>query len=614
MARGGMASVYVAHDERLDRLVALKVMHPHLAESEQFTARFRQEARAAARISSPAVVPVYDQGAFHGQGYLVMELISGSNLRVFISSQEPLTLGLALDFLEQILNGLDAAHRVGVVHRDLKPENVLVNEDKQVKIADFGLARAASEITLSSTGSIMGTVAYLAPEVALRGSTDGRTDIYAAGIILYEMLTGTVPGDELANPVQVAMARVNEDIPSPSDVVPWLPPEVDDLVATFCARDARKRPASANAAAQLVAEVSAQLPPDQLDHVLPVPEEPALGSPSSRGTKQIRHHAKTTLLPVEPRVVQTSGSVAPPEGEHLTPKSRRRAALITAILLVIAIALGVWWWWQQYGPGAYVAVPELAGVSLEEAQTTLESMGLTYTVDYENSDDVPDGDIIRTQPAASEPLHKREDLTLFASLGVLYLTVPDLSDSTQAQAIELLKNEGLEVGQISEEWSATVKTGYVISSTPAFGEETPHYTEVNLVISKGPEPIVVADVVGMPADEAIQVLEDSGLEPTTIDVYSTEYAEGTVAAVDPEEGTTLTRGDAVSVSVSLGPEMIEVPNVYGKSSAEATQILEDAGFVVEVEQLASFFDSVGTQSPRAGTEAARGSVVRITVV
>lgn len=614
MARGGMASVYVARDERLDRLVALKVMHPHLAESEQFTARFRQEARAAARISSPAVVPVYDQGAFHGQGYLVMELISGANLRVFISSDEPLDLGLALDFTEQILNGLDAAHRVGVVHRDLKPENVLVDQDKQVKIADFGLARAASEITLSSTGSIMGTVAYLAPEVALRGSTDGRTDIYAAGIILYEMLTGTVPGGNLANPVQVAMARVNEDIPSPSNITPWLPATVDDLITSFCARDARKRPASASEAAKRVAQVRANLSDQVLAQELPTPQAPIIQSPSGQSTRPLGHHAKTTLLPVEPRVVQTSGSVAPPEAKRHGPSAHRTTIIVTVFMLIVALALGVWWWWQQYGPGSYFEIPELAGLSVEEAQTTLDSIGISSTIKYENSDDVPEGEIIRTRPAATELIHRREDLTLFASLGVLYLTVPDLADLTQDEAVTLLQAEGLQVGEVVAQWDSTVNAGYVISSDPPFGEKTPHYTDVNITVSKGPEPIDVPNVLGMDGDEAVELVEGAGLQAEVTQVYSTEYPEGSVAAVDPAEGTTLTRGSSVMISISMGPEMIRVPGVYGKSREEAIQVLEDAGFTVEVDQLAGFFDSVGAQSPRAGSEAPRGSTVRITVV
>ena len=259
LARGGMATVYVAHDERLDRPVALKVMHPHLAESADFVARFRREARAAARIVSPGVVSVFDQGVIHGQGFLVMELIDGTNLRALLQAQGAFTVSQSLQYTQDILEALRAAHRVGVIHRDIKPENVLVPSEGPVRVTDFGLARAASEVSMSTTGSMLGTVAYMAPEIATSGVCDARTDIYAVGIMLYEMLTGAVPWQgETA--MQMAYHHVNDSIPLPSEFEPWIPRELDDLVAALAAKDPEDRPLDAQEALDLLLRARASIP------------------------------------------------------------------------------------------------------------------------------------------------------------------------------------------------------------------------------------------------------------------------------------------------------------------------------------------------------------------
>ena len=259
LARGGMATVYVAHDERLDRPVALKVMHPHLAESADFVARFRREARASARIVSPGVVSVFDQGVIHGQGFLVMELIDGTNLRALLQAQGAFTVSQSLQYTQDILEALRAAHRVGVIHRDIKPENVLVPSEGPVRVTDFGLARAASEVSMSTTGSMLGTVAYMAPEIATSGVCDARTDIYAVGIMLYEMLTGAVPWQgETA--MQMAYHHVNDSVPLPSEFEPWIPRELDDLVAALAAKDPENRPLDAQEALDLLLRARASIP------------------------------------------------------------------------------------------------------------------------------------------------------------------------------------------------------------------------------------------------------------------------------------------------------------------------------------------------------------------
>lgn len=613
MARGGMASVYVARDERLDRPVALKLMHPHLAESEQFTARFRQEARAAARISHPGVVPVFDQGTFHGQGYLVMELVNGPDLRAFVQSTKPITLGQSLAFTEEILAALCAAHQAGVVHRDLKPENVLVAEDGTLKITDFGLSRAASEVSLSTTGSIMGTVAYLAPEVALRGSSDGRTDIYAVGIMLFELLTGELPGGSAVNPVQMALTRVNQDVPAPSTVVDWLPSEVDDLVQSFCSRNPVERPVSARDALAQVRRARAVVPDALLSKDLPH-LSPATTSGEPGQVTAVHSRAKTSMLRIEPNVVHTSGSLVRPEDKQMSSSSRLPLILITVFLLLAGLALGFWWWWQQYGPGAYLDLPDLEGKAVAQAEATLTEMNLASVIDYEHSDEVPEGSIIRTDPGGGSAVHKNEEVTLVVSSGVLMLGVPTTAGDPLEDAKKALTDAGFEVGSTSEEWSETVPEGSVVSTVPKASEEVAHYTPVDIVVSKGRQPLPIPEVLGMTTDEATAALLEAGFQVDSTTGYSYDYAAGTVSAVSPAAGETLFRGETVTITVSLGPEYVEVPDVTHRSTADAIELLKQHGLEAEVERLADFFDTVGGQNPQPGTSVRTGSTVKITVV
>lgn len=614
MARGGMATVYVARDERLDRLVALKVMHPHLADSEQFTARFRREARSAAKVSHPRVVPIYDQGVVGGQGYLVMELVDGPDLRTYLATSAPISLDFALQLTEQLLQGLAAAHRAGLVHRDLKPENVLISDNSEAKIADFGLARAASEISVSTTGSILGTVAYLAPEVALSGQSDARTDIFALGVMLYEMLTGELPG-AAENPIQVALSRVNDDIPAPSTTVPWLPAEIDDLVATLCARNPAERPASARDAIALLQVARNEVPGDLLARELPPPQQTLTGEDTAPGrTLALGRQGRTSVIPVQELVVQTSGSVAPPDRNDFSPKSRRWVVFTTIALLVAAVALGVWWWWQQYGPGAYLEVPPTAGMEEVAAESALAELNLASTVVKENSDDVAEGLVIATVPEAGQRVHKNGEVQLIVSKGVLTLVVPEVRETTVSQATSTLEEAGLTVGDTTEQWSDEVAAGLVIRTDPPADEVVRHDTQVNLIVSKGREPIPVPDLARQTLDEAESTLANLGLLVAVSEEYSYEVAKGEIISQTPAATSELFRGDSVAVTVSKGPELVQIPNVYGKSLNDATSILESAGFEVAVEERASFFGIVGAQSPGSGEMARPGSTVTIVVV
>ena len=616
MATGGMATVYVARDQRLDRLVALKIMHHHLAESSEFVERFRREARSAARISHPGVVPIFDQGVFEGRGYLVMELVEGPDMRSYVSANAPVALGTALTFIEQILSALAAAHRSGVIHRDLKPENVLVGPDRNLRIVDFGLARAVSEGTLSSTGSIMGTVAYLAPEVALKGTLDARTDIYAVGIMAFELFTGTVPGDQ-SNPLMVAMSRVNEDIPAPSSVVEWLPTEIDDLVAALTSRDPVERPSSAAQAMSLVEQTRSTLGPELLARALPSPSPTKASETLEKdpdSTDVLMAPAGTSVLPIEQRVVSTSGSFVTPDQMGATTKSKRGWIISSLVLFIAIVAVASWWWWAQYGPGAYVEVPDVAGMNVEEAEGALSELGLASYTTFENSDEVETDLIIETDPAAGQRAHRNAEVNLVVSKGVLMITVPGVAGLEEAEALKTLEEAGLTVGEVEEVWSEEVEAGQAISTDPAEETSVAHYDPVTLVVSKGPQPLTVPNLVGTPWTEAEATTLEMGLVPTATEEFSDEIAEGLVISQEPVGNEVLYRGDPISFVVSKGPEFIEVPSVYGMTTEDAVATLEGAGFKVEINKVANFFNSVGAQSPGGGELAARGSVITITVV
>lgn len=620
LARGGMATVYIAQDERLERPVALKVMHPHLADSQDFVARFRREARSAARIVHPGVVSVFDQGVITGQGFLVMELIDGTNLRQLLRAQGAFTIPQALRYTTDILEALRAAHRVGVVHRDIKPENILVPTEGPAKVTDFGLARAASEVSMSSTGNMLGTVAYIAPEIATTAEADARSDIYSVGIMLYEMLTGSVPwaGE---SPLQIATHHVSDDVPSPSEAQPWIPREIDDLVATLTARDPASRPADASDAIDLVARAAATIPSELASRRAEVaPSDRADSSQTSALNTEVISAQFTRPLPLPaPSTLATvhTSSPLPEASENTSTKTYKRAALWVSlvVLLLAAAGIGGSWWWTEYGPGSYLTMPTTDGRPLAEVQAELNAMGLASTVEEEFSDDVASGSITRSDPEGGEPVHKRAEVQLYVSKGVDMKNVPDVAGKSQDDAKKALTEAGLALGAITDAYSEDVPQGQVISQSVASGTSVPHDTAVDVVLSKGREPLTVPSLGGMTADAAKTAIEALGLVATPTEAFSDTVAEGQIISQQTNEGTILHRGDTVAYTVSKGPEKVAVPDVVGRQRHEARTILENAGFTVQEEAiLGGFFGTVRQTDPAGGTMLKKGSVVTITIV
>ena len=630
LARGGMATVYVAQDERLERPVALKVMHPHLAESDAFVERFHREARAAARIVHPGVVSVFDQGVVSGQGFLVMELIDGTNLRALLNAQGAFTIPQALRYTTDILEALRAAHRMGVIHRDIKPENILVPTDGPAKVADFGLARAVSEGSTSATGNMLGTVAYIAPEIALTTEANARSDLYSVGIMLYEMLTGAVPwADE--SPLQIASHHVSDDVPSPSATLPWIPREIDDLVAALTARNPANRCADASDALDLVARAAASIPSDIANRRAEVAHEDSRsGSETTALNTEVMPTQLTqampapavttaTALPTATAVttVHASTPTETPSAGELPAKMSTRAILLAVIafLLIVAASFGGSWWWTEYGPGSYLTMPTTTGRDLADVQADLGAIGLASSVEEEFSDDVQSGIVTHSDPDGGSSVHKSTNVQLYVSKGIDMKDVPNVVGKRQDEASRTLADAGLALGAVTDAYSEDIPPGQVISQSVAAGTSLAHDSTVDVVLSKGREPRTVPTLTGKGASAAKSSIEALGLVASPTEAYSDTVPEGQVISQQTREGSTVYRGDSVSYTVSKGPEMVTVPDVVGLQRQEAHDKLEGAGFTVQEDLiLGGFFNTVRSSDPAGGSKVKKGSTVTISIV
>ena len=643
IARGGMATVYLAVDRRLDREVALKVMHPHLAEGASgadFQARFRREARAAARLTHPGLVGVLDQGVDGDTSYLAMEYVDGSNLRRRLAEERTLTVEDALRTTESVLEALSVAHRAGLVHRDIKPENVLIAADGRVKVADFGLARAVTEVTSTTTGTVLGTVAYLAPELVARGASDARTDVYAVGILLYEMLTGTQPYTG-TTPIQVAYQHVHSDIPAPSGRVDWLPTEIDELVEALAAREADERPSDAAAALSLVRRTRSVLDAELLARRADAPplpktedtEPPDPGATTPLGLDrppppppEDAELRRTMALKIGTGLHGTDADTTAPAAPGAPPRAphrRRRRGLLVALAVAVAALAGVGTWWFLAGPGAYQPVPGgLLDATQADAEAILVEAGLEPAVVTDFHPSVPAGSVFATDPAEGADVRKGGIVTLHVSRGPDMRAVPaELAGKPVADVVAALEQAGFRVPEPVEDWSNTVAEGTVIrlgdpdGQVVADGAEYPKDTPITVLVSKGPEPIEVPEVLGKPRQEAIVILEDLDLAVSVTEDYSETVAVGLVSAQSLEPGADAFRTDEITITISLGPPLVEVPRVVGKQFDEAKELLEGIGFVVERNNvLGGYFGTVRDQSVAAGETAVKGSTIVLTVV
>ena len=634
LARGGMSTVYSATDLRLHRTVAVKVMAEHLAHDPTFVDRFTREARAAAMLSHANVVSVSDQGSDQDLVFLVMELVRGRTLRDLLTARGRLTVAEAFAVLEPVLAGLTAAHRAGIVHRDIKPENVLIGIDGVVKVADFGLARAVvgTGQTSQTGGVLIGTVAYLSPEQLERGRADARSDIYAAGIVLYEMLTGHPPfgGD---TPLAVAYQHVHHDVPAPSVEVPGLPWAVDELVARTTRRDPAGRPLDAGA---FLAELG-MVRKDLGIEPVPVPTGrstagPDTLRPTNRPTRP-RHPSdpmtevlgsrsdragRTAMMPGMGAGPTTSVSGRRPPLERPRPGvpphiRRRRARFAVAVVMLLAVTIGAVGWWL--GSGRWTVIPDLLGQQQGVAIDLLQEAGLTPDCCEEQwSEELPAGAVISTQPDAGEAI-RGTDVLLVVSKGPERFRVDTaLVAQPWADVEEKLQESLPEIAfTTTEQHDDDIPAGAVVGFDPAAGTDLKRGQVVTVIVSMGHEPVGVPDVTGQTPEQAAGNLEAAG--------FAVERAEdGRSAAVDPGEVMAVSPGpgdgpqpygSTVTISVSAGLPLVQVPDVVGRNQEEATAALQAAGLVVDATKFLG--NKVRQQQPAAGQAVEQGTTVKILV-
>ncbi|MEW2410277.1 Stk1 family PASTA domain-containing Ser/Thr kinase [Streptomyces griseoviridis] len=616
IAVGGMATVYRALDTRLDRVLAVKVMHPALAADGTFVDRFIREAKSVARLAHPNVVQVFDQGTDGTYVYLAMEYVAGCTLRDVLRERGALRPRAALDILEPVLAALGAAHRAGFVHRDMKPENVLIGDDGRVKVADFGLVRSMDTVT-HTNDTVLGTVSYLAPEQIEHGTADPRVDVYACGVVLYEMLTGDRPhaGD---SPAIVLYKHIHEDVPPPSAAVPGLAHPLDELTASATARDPGSRPHDAVALLAVALEVRAGLSEAQLDAVPPRETAGARDGSEDRTSvipRSLTVPRRTPSDEDDSQVLRTSrlASPAPLPPRRRTAGGRRGPlALVVAVLLVLGVGTGVWY----INSGQFTKVPAVLAKTQSEAREKLSDAGLDVgKVTHRYSDTVDKGTVISTDPEPGSRVRDHASVALVVSDGPETVRIPALGGVALDTARERLKKDGLEPGMVTREFSEDVPKGSVIATDPAAGTERRAGAAVALTVSKG-SPVDVPDVTGEDLADARQELEDAGLTVKVADgQVNSEFDEGQVAAQTPQGDSRLAEGDTVTLTVSKGPEQIEVPDVVGQSVDDATRALRDAGFQVEEDRglLGLFGDTVKDQSVKGGETAAKGSTITLKI-
>ncbi len=625
LARGGMSTVYSALDQRLDRVVALKVMSSALSADPAFTDRFTREARAAAKLTHVNAVSVYDQGSDGGHVFLVMELVTGRTLRDLLRERGRLNPAEAVSIMEPVLAALAAAHRAGLVHRDVKPENILLSDEGVVKVADFGLARAVESDGLTNTTTMMGTVAYCSPEQISRGRTDQRSDVYSAGIVLYELLVGSPPyqGDSAMN---IAYQHVHGTVPPPSTKVRGIAPQLDLLVVRATSSDPGGRPLDAGAFLAELADVrhDVGLP------VVPVPPRRRGQSPEPADTARTQQvmtatdpHAvagqyDTAIVggpPGPPPPIVIPPPKRPRKQRSVTARRRRRTLLTLLVIVLLGVAAGVGGWWTF--AGRFSHVPDVAGQSQPTATQTLRNAGykVSNTAEQQFSETVTKGTLLGTDPGSGSRLARGRTVQLIVSKGQDRVLIPDVTNKTQADAQTVLSTLRVKVVPI-QNTSLTVPAGTVISTAPAAGQLVKPNSSLELIVSSGPGQASVPSVVGRPQADATAALQAANFAVKTNQDYSATVTKGSVISQDPAAGTQLTRLQPVTIVVSKGPQTVVLPNIaYLSPLAQAQAQLQALGLVVKVESaFGGAAKLVVGMSPAAGTTVNLGSTVTLSIV
>lgn len=614
VANGGMASVYEAIDTRLDRKVAVKIMHPHLAQDEAFVNRFIREAKAAAALSHPNIVAVQDQG-WNQNGvpavFIVMELIEGHTLREYLNERGRFEIKDAMNYLTPILSALAAAHDLGIVHRDMKPENILISKEGRVKIADFGLARGeliGSTMTAESS-VILGSVSYLSPEQVQRGVADSRSDVYAVGIVAFEMLTGEKPflGE---TPIQIAYMHVNQEIPSLRSKRKEIPEALDTLILQATNRDPDKRPRTAGEFLKALESIQNEIDPktNQMKLALDLPVEPIKEKPRGKMKKQVEEEKEESI-----EIKETTKEIRAAKEEK--KKASKRVRHNRKVAIILAIALGIGGWYTLVGPGSRVVVPSVVGGTYEEAVSTLTPLGLTTVILEKRFDeDIAKGAIIETDPSGGGRVASGGQVKLIVSKGPERYIIPAVRGLTPEAATTALEKFPLIVGANTEVFNTEIPKGFVISTSPASGTQVKRDTPVSLVISKGVETVALATYLGKSGEQALNELNDLGFNVESTYAFNEKILSGVVISQTPSGVDVAPKGSTVSLVISKGSQYVFIPNVFSLDQLKATQALQDLQLKVVVKKLGNkTVKKVTSISPKVGTKVKRGSTVTITV-
>ena len=613
MANGGMASIYEAIDTRLDRKVAVKIMHSHLAQDEQFVERFIREAKAAAALSHPNIVAVQDQG-WNQNGtpaiFLVMEMIEGHTLREYLNEQGNLSVKDGIKFLLPVLSALSAAHKIGIVHRDLKPENILISKEGRIKIADFGLAKGpllGGTMTAESS-VILGSVSYLSPEQVQRGIADSRSDIYSIGITAFELFTGKKPFEGEA-PIQIAYMHVNNRVPKISSLVAGIPEQLDDLIYRATSSNPDERPRDATVFHEELSRINQAISPkeNQLSLELDIPIEPMRPKPSR---KSLRAKVK--------ELTQSIPAPAPRESTEEVRKRKKASKRVRRnrkIALAMAVVVGIVGWYVLVGPGSRVVVPSTVGASQSEVSAALDPLGLmSMVVEKQFSEEIPEGHVIQSIPEGGGRIDQGGTVKLVLSKGPERFTIPNLVGLTPEAATNLIGKLPLTIQPLVEEFSMSVPKGYVIDSNPPTGEKVKRGANVVIRVSKGIEQIALMSYIGKSSDQALNELQDAGFAVTSTYSYSETRLAGEVVSQQPAGGGTADKGSKVALVISKGTAYAYIPNLFSIDEAKAVGALKDLGLKVVVKKIGKkTIKKVTNVSPKVGSKVKRGSTVTITV-
>jgi beta-lactam-binding protein with PASTA domain/predicted Ser/Thr protein kinase len=611
LGAGGMADVYLAEDQELGRQVAIKILNDRHAADDSFIERFRREAKNAAGLSHPNIVSIYDRGEAEGTYYIAMEFLDGRSLKELIVGRGPAPIKVAIEYARNILAALGAAHRQGIVHRDIKPHNVLIGAEGRVKVTDFGIARSgASQMT--EVGSIIGTAQYLSPEQARGAPVDQTSDVYSAGVVLYEMLTGQVPftGD---TPLEIAMKHLSEVPKPPSELRPEIPHDLDSIVLRALAKDPSERYQSAEEMDADLARVAEGLPVD------PETEEAATAVLSGSGLMAAAPTSVIARPPAEPSRPAPPGR-APPAGYYgyEGPPPRRRPVWpwVLSVLLLAAAAGAAWFAYtkiqDQLAANKPVPVPFVEGSREALAKTKIRDAQLVPHVSREFSDEIEEGVVISQDPAAGEKLQKNGRVDITVSKGRETVSVPSVIGKSQADAVSTLTNAGLVARVFSVPSNKPVDT--VTGQDPVPGKTVDKGSKVRINVSSGPADVTVPSVIGLPFDQASAALQQAGFTVSRKDVESDQPAD-TVVSQDPSGSAR--PGSAITLEVSKGPKTSTVPDVTSQDEQSARDTLTSAGFKVRVQSQdvtdPGLEGIVLDQSPTGGKQAKQGTMVTITV-